>query len=164
MKPTAYIETSVVSYLTSRPSRDIVTAAYQQVTREWWRNAFDRFRLVASQFVVDEAGAGDKNAARRRLASLENIALLDVTQAVDGLAQELIGQQAVPGNAAADATHIAVAVVNGVDFLVTWNFRRIANAEMRARIESVCRSVGYKPAVICTPSELMESSDADIAD
>jgi len=95
---------------------------------------------------------------------LESIALLDVIQEADALAQELMNQRAMPDTAAADAAHIAVAVVNGVDFLVTWNFRYMANAQVRARVEFICRSVGREPAIICTPSELMEPNDAKVAD
>ena len=159
MRPTAYIETSVVSYLTARPSRDVVIAAYQEITREWWRDAPDRFDLVASALVVAEARAGDPDAARIRLEALESVALLDATPDAENLANSLVGTGAVPRRAADDAAHIAIAVTNGVDFLVTWNFRHIANAAMRARIEQVCRQMGYEPPVICTPSELMEAND-----
>ena len=144
MNPTAYIETSVVSYLTAWPSRDVVIAAYQQVTREWWRTAGYRFDLVASELVVAEAGAGDVDAAE--------------------LTQRLLDVGAVPHNAAEDAAHIAIAVTNGIDYLVTWNFRHIANAAMRSRIERVCRLAGYEPVVICTPNELMEPDHADPTD
>ena len=131
-KPTAYIETSVVSYLTARPSRDVVVAAYQEITREWWRDAADRFDLVASALVVAEAGAGDTNAARARLDVLETLILLDATAEAEELARSLLDLGTVPRVAAEDAAHIAIAVTNGVDFPVTWNFRHIANAVMRA--------------------------------
>jgi len=158
MKRIAYIETSVVSYLTARPSRDMVVAAYQEITREWWRNAPDRFDLVASQLVVAEAGSGDPGAAQVRLKMLEPIPLLDATPKAENLAQTLVDLEAVPRQAAEDAAHIAIAATNGVDFLVTWNFRHIANAAMRARIEQGCRQAGYEPPVICTPNELMEAN------
>ena len=164
MRPTAYIETSVVSYLTARPSRDVVIAAYQEVTREWWRNAPDRFDLVASALVVAEAGAGDPDAARVRLEALEAVALLDATRNAENLAHSLVDLGAVPGRAADDAAHIAIAATNGVDFLVTWNFRHIANAAMRARIEQVCRQTGYEPPVICTPNELLEADNEETPD
>ncbi len=156
MTPTTYIETSVVSYLTSRPSRDIMVVALQQVTREWWQNARDRFHLTASELVIREAGQGDPDAARARLAALECVTLLDATEDAEQFASALIDSGAVPPTAAADAAHIAIAVTNRVDYLVTWNFRHIANATMRSRIEAVCRSAGYEPPVICTPYELME--------
>ena len=156
MKPTAYIETSIISYLTARPSRDVVVTAYQQVTHDWWSNARDRFDLVASELVIAEASAGDTNAARARLAALNAVALLDATEDAANLTQKLLEQGAVPHTAAEDAAHIAIAVTNGVHYLVTWNFRHIANAAMRSHIERVCRQAGYEPPIICTPNELME--------
>ena len=164
MNPTAYIETSVVSYLTARPSRDVVVAAYQEVTREWWRDAAARFHLVALELVVAECGAGDANAARARLEVIEGVALLNASPEAEDLARHLLDLGAVPREAAADAAHIAIAVTNGVEFLVTWNFRHIANAVMRVRIESACRQAGYEPPVICTPNELMETGYADDRD
>ena len=161
MKPIAYIETSVVSYLTASQSRDVVVAAYQEVTREWWLTASGRFDLVASELVVTESGAGDADAASARLEVLRSVTLLNITESSEALARRLLDLHAVPRQAAADAAHIAIAVVNGVDFLVTWNFKHIANAAMRSRIERVCRQAGYEPPVICTPNELMESDHAD---
>ena len=164
MKPTAYIETSVVSYLTARPSRDVVVAAYQEITREWWRDAPDRFDLVASALVVAEARAGDTDAAHSRLMALEAVTLLDASPDAEELTRKLLDLGVVPRQAADDAAHIAVAVTNGVDYLVTWNFRHIANAAMRARIERACRQSGYEPPVICTPNELLEADRADNTD
>lgn len=158
MLPAAYVETSVVSYLTARPSRDVVIAAYQEITREWWREASDRFELVASALVVAEARTGDPEAASARIDALEAVTLLDATPDAEALAHALVEASAVPRHAADDAAHIAIAVTNGVEFLVTWNFRHIANAAMRARIEQVCRQTGYEPPVICTPNELMEAN------
>ena len=161
MKPTAYIETSVVSYLAARRSRDVVVAAYQEITHEWWRTASGRFNLLASELVVTESGAGNVDAARARLEILESVTLLGVTETSEELTRILLDLGAVPREAAADAAHIAIAVTNGVDYLVTWNFRHIANAAMRSRIERVCRQAGYEPPVICTPNELVESDHAD---
>ena len=114
-------------------------AAYQEVTREWWRDAADRFNLVASELVVAESGAGDTDAARARLELLESVTLLNVNEETEEPTRRLLALGAVPRQAAADAAHIAIAVTNGVDYLVTWNFRHIANAAMRSRIERVCR-------------------------
>ena len=161
MKPTVYIETSVISYLAARPSRDVVVAAYQEVTREWWRGAPGRFHLVASALVVSEARAGDVVAARARLEELESLVLLDATAEAETLTAQLLGSGAVPPTAAEDAAHIAIAVTNGVDYLVTWNFRHIANAALRSRIEHVCRQAGYAPPVICAPNELLEFDYGD---
>jgi predicted nucleic acid-binding protein len=159
MNPRVTIETTVVSYLTAWPSRDVVIAGYQQTTRDWWRGAAERFELVASEVVVNEASAGDADAARDRLAALDSVTLLDATEEAAELAQQLIDAGAIPEKAAEDAVHIAIAVANGVDYLVTWNCRHIANATMRSQIERVCRDAGYEPTIICTPDELMEPDD-----
>lgn len=158
MNLTVYVEASVVSYLTARPARDVVVAAYQEITQEWWSRAPSRFSLVTSELVVAEAASGDSDAARARLALLDTIPLIDVTKEAIELNQKLVDLGAVPAKAADDAAHIATAAVNSVGYLATWNFRHIANATMRPRIEEVCRSAGYEPPVICTPSELMETA------
>ena len=151
-----YVDTTVVSYLTARPSRDVVVAGHQQSTRDWWDNEAARFELVASQVVVDEASAGDPTAARDRLDALRSVSLLDSTEDAEALARSLMASGAVPRNAADDAAHIAIAVVNGVDYLLTWNQRHIANTTMLARIETVCREAGFQPVAICSPEELTE--------
>ena len=150
MNPSVYIETSVVSYLTARPSRDVVVAAYQEVTREWWRSAPGRFVLYASALVVSEASTGDADAARARRDLLGTIPLLDATGEAVALTRNLLDLGAVPSNAADDTAHSAIAATNGVDYLVTWNFRHIANATMRSKSEDVCRRSGCEPPVICT--------------
>ncbi|MCY4278645.1 MAG: type II toxin-antitoxin system VapC family toxin [Gammaproteobacteria bacterium] len=159
MKPTVYIETSVVSYLTARPSRDIVTAAYQEITREWWNGASERFELVSSGLVVSEAGAGDPAAAKARLEALQGIRLLDATADAEALSQSLLEQGAVPHTAVEDAAHIALAATGSADFLLTWNFRHMANAVMRSRIEHACRKAGYDAPVICPPNALRGSNN-----
>ena len=164
MKPKVYIETTVVSYLTAWPSRDVVIAGYQQTTRDWWRNAADQFDLVASQLVMREAAAGDADAAKDRLAALDSVTLLDATEEAAELAEQLLDSGAIPIKAAEDAGHIAIAVTNGVDYLVTWNCRHIANATMRSQIERICRNAGYEPTIICTSDELMEPDDENTSD
>jgi predicted nucleic acid-binding protein len=159
MKPRAYVETTVVSYLTARPSRDVVIAAQQQITREWWQSAASRFDLIASELVVQEASAGDPDAAKDRIAVLEDLELLEVTSEIGELAQLLMDSGAIPRKAPEDALHIALAAINGIDYLVTWNCRHIANAALRTLIDEVCLTAGYSPVVICTPQELMETSD-----
>ena len=142
MKPKVYVETSVISYLTSRPSRDIVIVGHQQITQEWWSNHREIFHLVASQLVIQEASAGDPIASQQRLKILEQIELLATTESALTLAE--------------DALHIAIAVTNGIDYLLTWNCKHIANAIIRREVERICRSLGYEPVTICTPEELME--------
>lgn len=153
MKPRLYVETSIVSYLTALPSRDLVRAAHQQVTREWWVTRA-RFDLYISQFVIDEASAGDESAAADRLAALRDATLLDTTPEAVSLARELIRMGDLPAKTVVDAFHIAIAAVQGMDYLLSWNCRHIANAMMRGRIEATCRSRGVEPPTICTPIEL----------
>ena len=156
MKAKVYIETTVISYLTARPNRDVVIAGHQKITRDWWQTCRKRFDVVASQLVVREASAGDSRATQERLENLATLALLEVTEEAVSLAQELLSTGAVPEKAAEDALHLAIAVTNGVEYLLTWNCKHLANATMRTKIEDVCRSAGYEPVIICTPEELLE--------
>ncbi len=156
MKSKVYIETSVISYFVARPSRDIIIAANQQATQEWWRTRKKDFEIYVSQLVIQEAGAGDVEAATSRLDALENIPLLDILDDAIRLAEKLVEQKAIPEKASEDALHIALSAVHGMEYLLTWNFKHIANATMRANVELVCRLNGYEPPIICTPLELME--------
>ncbi|HFQ93427.1 MAG TPA: PIN domain-containing protein [Anaerolineae bacterium] len=156
MKPTVYIETSVISYLASRPSRDLIIAANQQITQDWWQLYRVDFDLFISQLVINEVSAGNEEAAKRRLNVVENIPLLELTEQAASLAEELVNAHAIPAKVVEDALHIAIAATNGMDFLITWNFKHIANAAMRSKIEYVCRVNGYEPPVICSPQELKE--------
>ena len=156
MKAKVYIETTVVSYLTARSSRDVVIAGHQKITRDWWQTCRERFDLVASQLVVREASAGDPKAAKERLDILTTLTLLEVTEEAVTLAHELIATGVVPEKAAEDALHIAIAVTNGIEYLLTWNCKHLANATLRTKIEETCRFAGYEPVIICTPEELLE--------
>lgn len=156
MKPRVYLETTIPSYLTAWLSRDLVMAGHQQTTREWWDARREDFELFVSQFVIDEAGAGDPDAAKRRLESLVHVPLLDPGANVHALADDLMKRVPLPPKAAADALHIAIATIHGMDFLLTWNCTHIANAALRPGIEAVCRDHGYEPPVICTPEELLK--------
>ena len=158
MKPRVYVETTVISYLTARPARDVVVAGHQQSTRDWWEIASDRFELVVSDLVREEAGIGDRDAARARLSVLDSLATLDATPETDALADGIVRTSAVPPAAIRDALHVAITAANGVEYFVTWNFRHIANAVARPLIESCCRHAGFEPPTICTPEELMEET------
>jgi hypothetical protein len=138
-------------------SRDLITAANQQITEEWWSVRRQDFDLFVSQIVLREVRAGDEDASRQRLEVVNDIPLLELSEEALQLAEALVNQQVIANNAAVDALHIAVAATNGMDYLITWNFKHIANAAMRSRIEYVCRLSGYEPPVICSPQELMES-------
>jgi predicted nucleic acid-binding protein len=154
VRATASIETSIVSYLTARPSRDLLVAAHQQITVVWWDQQRASYDLFTSQAVLTEAGAGDPEAAQRRLTVLEGLPLLDVTDEAIALAARLITAQALPVRATQDALHLAVACVHGMEYLLTWNCMHLANARLRSRIEQTCREAGYVPPIICTPEEL----------
>jgi hypothetical protein len=155
MKPRLYLETTVPSYLTSRPSRDLIIAAHQQITRDWWEKRRGDFEIYISQFVLDEAGAGDPSAARERLKALRSLSLLDITPEVAVLTSGILASGRIPRKAATDAAHIAIAAVHGMDFLVTWNCVHIANAVIVKVLVSICREHGCECPVICTPEALL---------
>jgi len=156
MKPKVYIETTIISYLAARPSRDLIVAGHQQITHEWWQTTRPSFAAVSSQLVAREAGAGDSEAAAARLALLTGLTLLEISEEALTLAQRLLQAKAIPQDFPEDALHVAVAVVNGIEYLLTWNYKHLANAGMRSKIEATCRELGYEAVVICTPEELME--------
>ena len=155
MKPRVYLETTIPSYLTAWPSRDLVRAAHQQITRDWWDRRREEFELYISQVVLRECQAGDATAAAERLKILQDLPLLEQTEEATRLAQALVDRVPLPERAAVDALHVAIATVHGVDYLLTWNCTHIANATLRDPIESVCRENGYEPPAICTPDELL---------
>lgn len=156
MKPKLYVENSIVSYLTARPSRDIITAARQELTRQWWNGERANYDLYISEFVTAEASAGNAEAAAQRLEAIDDIPEIELTETAAKLAEGLVQDGPLPEKAALDALHIAAAVSGGIDYLLTWNFKHLANATMRNQIERMCRSRGYEPPIICTPEELME--------
>ena len=156
MSSTVYIETSIIGYLTSWPSRDSITAANQRLTRDWWNQCRENFDIFISQFVVDECAEGDEVAVKERLNVIADIQQLDVTEAVETLADGLIHQVPLPEKAQVDALHIAIATVHGIEYLLTWNCTHIANATLCPQIERICRLFSYEPPRICTPQEFME--------
>ena len=156
MKPTVYLEATVVSYLTAWRSPQLVVAACQEATRVWWDEHKTHYDLFISEAVIEEASAGDQDAVRRRLEILAAISELGITDAARDLAKNLVANVPLPTKAQIDALHVAVAAVQGMDYLLTWNCSHIANAAFRHQIESICRLAGYEPPIICTPLELME--------
>ena len=156
MKPKVYIETTIVSYLSASPSRDIVLAAHQQLTREWWARR-EQFDLFVSRPVWDEAARGDAEAAAKRRAALDGIPVLLVSDEASDFADRLLATSILPAKATTDALHVAIAVLSGMDYLLTWNCTHIANAAIRGRIEQACRAAGMQAPLICTPEELTEA-------
>ncbi|MEO5334111.1 MAG: type II toxin-antitoxin system VapC family toxin [Magnetococcus sp. YQC-5] len=156
MKPRLYLETSIISYLAALPSRDLIVAAHQQITHEWWAERRDRYELFVSDLVIQEAQCGDPNAADRRMAIVNRLQCLSINEQVRFLAREIIRAGCLPSKAGDDAVHIALAAVHGMDYLLTWNCRHIANALTRQRITENFRRYGVVASVISTPEELPE--------
>jgi len=136
------VESSVIGYLASRPSRDTITAARQGITQDWWASALNEFDLFVSTVVVNEVGSGDSAAAAERQRAVAELPVLDLNDEAQTLAASLITEGAVPAEYPEDALHIALATVHGMDFLVTWNFTHINNAVLRVKIENVCENNG----------------------
>jgi predicted nucleic acid-binding protein len=155
MKKKVYIETSIVSFLGGRPSRNLLAAAWQSITTDWWENRMELFDIYVSELVLEEAGRGDEYAAQKRLKNLESIPLLAVTDSAVELSKKLLEQGALPPKATDDALHIALTSVHNIDYLLTWNCRHIDNAETKPIVRSVIITNGYFCPEICTPQELM---------
>ncbi|GAB4157612.1 MAG: hypothetical protein Tsb009_34730 [Planctomycetaceae bacterium] len=158
-KPKVYLETTVISYLTAWRSPQLMMAAHQEATRIWWDEERHHFDIFVSEAVIQEAALGDEDAARRRMEAMEGLPQLNISDESLKLANLLVQKMAMPETARMDALHIAIATVNGMDFLLTWNCRHIANATLRGLIASTCKSVGYEIPVICTPIELIEDQN-----
>ena len=156
MKRSAYLETTVIGYLAMRSSRDVRVAANQLSTREWWDDHRPSFDIFVSQFVLDECDQGDPTAADERRRYLKNIPVLDMIADVEPLADVISNELQIPPKARIDAFHISIAAVHGIQFLLTWNCKHIANPENRPKIERACRDRGMEPPLICTPFDLLE--------
>lgn len=157
---TAYIETTIPSYYTAKNARSILQASRQLVTREWWDGGCSGFDLVTSTETLNEAGGGDPEMAVERLALLGGLRVLPVTSQAADLARELVASGLVPAIAAPDAVHIALASAHQIDFLVTWNFKHIANPHIRERMRTKINDSGYRMPVMCSPEELLNEDEA----
>lgn len=151
-----YIETTILSYLVANPARDIVIAGHQQTTRDWWNLRRTAFECFISQVVLDEISAGDPVEVQKRLAIAGTLDSLAVTIAAEGLTRSIIKSRVLPPKAVRDAAHIAVATVHNVQYLLTWNCKHLANAQIAKRIAMICKSSGYEMPTVCTPEELLE--------
>lgn len=155
MKKRIYVETTIFSYLTSKPSTNLINAARQQTTNLWWENRRKDFHLFVALPVIEEASKGDPNAAAKRLSVIRKLPIIGLTPQTSKLADFLIKETPFPENAEVDAFHIAIACVNQFDFILTWNFKHIANAEIRSKLEVLTQSQGYRLPIICTPEEFV---------
>ena len=157
-----YIETSIPSYLTGKPNRDVRVAAWQQITRQWWDQEKDKYELYISELVIREASSGNKDAAQRRLDSLRSITELVIDPESESLATKLIVDGGFPAVAEIDALHVAIAAVQGIDLFLTWNCRHINNADTKPIVRAICLQAGYTCPEICTPQELLREDTNDI--
>lgn len=155
-KPTVYIETTIPSFFTARPSSDLDASAKKLATIKWWDEQRFAFDLVTSNLVIEEAERGHPEAAKRRLVFLQPIALLVSNAQSLQLAQFLIEQNALPTNSFMDAHHVALGAIFQVDYLLTWNCKHIANATMRDKIDLSCKAMGFTAPKLCTPAELID--------
>lgn len=154
MTSSVYLETSIISYLTSKPSRDLISAARQNITHRWWDRNYEAFALHTSTLVLREATSGDPEAARKRMETIAGLPVLTVNTAAETLASHLLTTNLVPPTSAEDALHIAIATVHGMDYLLTWNFRHINNAALKSRIATAIEAVGFECPILCSPEEL----------
>jgi hypothetical protein len=155
VKPKLYIETSVIGYLTSAPVREPLVAAHQQLTREWWQAHRFEYELFTSRIAVEEAIRGNQAEAQLRTQALADVTRVAVTPAVEALVPALLKATGLPLRVYADMSHVAVATIHGMQYLLTWNCRHIANAKILPKVARACREYGYEPPVICTPEQLM---------
>ena len=150
-----YLETTFISYLVARPSRDVIVAGHQQTTQDWWANRRSEFECSVSQVVIDEASVGDPAEVQKRLAIIGGLPTLAITDEANALTQAIMAAGILPPKVLRDAAHVAVAAVHAIDYLLTWNCKHLANAQIARRIAVVCEKLGRKMPIICTPEELM---------
>lgn len=156
MKETIYLETTIISYYTSRPSNDIMVLAKQRITEQWWKNNLNKFDVYISEAVFEEISEGDPDAALKRLNVVNTIPSLEITDDVKNVYKIYMKRLQIPDKALRDAIHIAIASVHSIDYLVTWNCKHIANGEIIKKLISINIELGLSIPVIVTPEELME--------
>jgi hypothetical protein len=155
MSESVYIETSIRGYLTARSTKNLILAANIEITRDWWESQRNTFLLYTSEAVLDEVAQGDAAIATQRLEILRDFPLLELNQSVQTLAKEFLIRSSLPSKAKVDAIHIAAATVHGMDYLLTWNCKHIANAQIQGKLAKISLDFGYVLPILCTPNELM---------
>ena len=161
MPHSIFIETTIPSYYVSRPSRNLLQFARQELTREWWDARRHEFDLFTSQLVLDEANEGEPAKATERLELLAGLELLDLNEEVEALAAKLVGSGILPATAIRDASHLAAAGVHGMNFLLTWNCKHIANPFIADSLQSCFSSMGVHLPNICTPEQFFSDDNDD---
>ena len=155
MKPTVYIESTIISYLTARPSRDLIVAAHQQMTIEWWEDVRPNVEGFISLFVNQEISRGDEEAARKRIQAVKDLPVLEINDEIQKLAEKYFIELEIPEKARLDAAHLAVAVWHEMDYLLSWNCRHIVSGRVKKSLEEINATLNLKTPVLCTPEELM---------
>jgi predicted nucleic acid-binding protein len=156
MKKRVYMETTIVSYFTARPSRDVIVVGHQETTRELWPDLTAKYETYISAIVYEEAGKGNPDQAKMRLAAIEPFPMLGIDEDARILAEKIIAGRGIPAEYPEDALHIAVAAVNGMDVVVTWNFAHLNNPFTRRAVRRIVEAEGYLCPEICSPQELLE--------
>jgi hypothetical protein len=152
---TVYLETSFISYLVARPSRDVIVAGHQQTTQDWWDNRRSQFECLVSPAVIDEASVGDPTEVQKRLAIIGGLPVLEITVDAQNLTKAIMAAGVLPPHAFPDAAHLAISAAHAIDYLLTWNCKHLANAQILRRIVVVCEKLGLRLPIVCTPDELM---------
>jgi hypothetical protein len=156
MKPTVYIETTIVSYLTSRPSRDIIAAGRQRITHDWWDSVRPQCDCFISAFVLKEARQGDSSAVQKRIEAVATLRILEETADVDRLARIYFATLGISDKARTDSEHLAMATIHQMDYMLTWNLQHLANVVIKRKIAELNKRLDIHTPTICTPEELME--------
>jgi predicted nucleic acid-binding protein len=155
MKESLYLDTSIIGYLTIRPNNNLITASNALITQNWWDTRRQNFVLYISEVVLEELARGDQEIAIKRLDLVNDLPLLEINESVEKLAQEFLIKSNLPPRAADDALHIALATFYQVDYLLTWNCKHIANAQIQKKLLQISIQSGYELPTICTPYELI---------
>ncbi len=154
MSETLYLETSVIGYLTARPSQNLIVAANIAVTREWWDNRRKNFEIYVSEVVFNEIARGDPEIAQNRIEIIKDFPILFANETVTDLAQQFLQKTNLPPKVSDDTLHIALATVYGLDYLLTWNCRHIANPNIQQKLSEISTNFGYELPILCIPYQL----------
>jgi hypothetical protein len=156
-KPTVYIESSVISFYANRRSKDLIVAAYQKISADWWEKELHKYQPFVSQFVIEEISRGDFRAAKNRMDAIKDFPLLDLPDETFDLAKRYLKEVQIPRKSQLDAFHISAAVINRMDYILSWNFHHIANVFVKEKIKKINNEIGVETPVICTPEELIKN-------
>lgn len=152
--PNIYLETSVISYLTARPSKNVISLARQSITKEWWENSQSKYDFYISALIIKEAQAGDREASKKRLEFVSKFSVLNINNEVEYVAKLIVERGIISHNYEDDSLHIAIAAIHGMDYLLTWNFHHINNVEVKKQCNQIFESMGIECPTICSPKEI----------